>query len=63
MLFTENIVLRYHEWLDRGQEPDLVPRMRRLWTMDRVESAPPPRRRGRLLTLRHRAALAFSRGA
>jgi hypothetical protein len=31
MLLTENIVLRVHEWLDRHEEPDLVPRLRRVW--------------------------------
>jgi hypothetical protein len=33
MLLTENIVYRVREWLDgRDDEPDLVPRIRRLWT-------------------------------
>jgi hypothetical protein len=62
MLFTENIAVRYREWCDRRQEPDLVPRMRRLWRMGRIESAPPPRGRRRLLALLHRAALEVSRG-
>lgn len=63
MLLAENIVIRYHEWRDRKQEPDLVPRMRRLWSVDRIESAPPPRCRRKLLVHRHRAALGVSRGA
>ncbi len=64
MLLTENIVVRYHEWLDRRtEEPDLVPRMRRLWSVDRIESAPRPRRRHRLLAIPHRATFEASRGA
>jgi hypothetical protein len=64
MLLTENIVVRYREWRDRATEkPDLVPRMRRLWSMDRIETARQSRGRRRLLPLRHRAALGVSRGA
>lgn len=64
MLLTENIVVRYGEWRDRRTtEADLVPRLRRLWSRDRVESAPQPSGRRRLLALRHRAALDVSRGA
>jgi hypothetical protein len=38
MLLTENIALRVREWLDREtEEPDLVPRFRRLWTEPRLE--------------------------
>ncbi len=62
MLLTENIVVRYREWRDRKQEPDLVPRLRRLWKMAPVEPAPQPHG-SRLLDLRHRAPLAGSRGA
>jgi hypothetical protein len=64
MLLTDNIVVRYLEWRDRRTEtPDLVPRMRRLWKVDRVEPARHPRGRRRLLALRHRATLEVSRGA
>ena len=64
MLLTENVVVRYREWRDRATEkPDLVPRLRRLWSRDRVEPAPQPRSRRRLPALRHRAALEVSRGA
>ncbi len=62
MLITDNIVVRYHEWLDRKQEPDLVPRLRRLWKMDHSELAPRPRGH-RLVDLRHRAALGVQRSA
>jgi hypothetical protein len=57
MLLTENIVVRYREWLDRSEQPDLVPRMRRLWSQARVEPAPQPRSRRRLLVLRHRTTV------
>ncbi len=63
MLLTENIVVRYREWRDRKQEPDLVPRLRRLWSVDLIESAPRPRGRHHLLALWRRAALGVSRGA
>lgn len=62
MLLTENIVVRYREWRDRKQEPDLVPRLRRLWSVDHIEPAPRPRGRHHLLALRRRAALEVSRG-
>jgi hypothetical protein len=64
MLLTENLAVRYREWRDRETEdPDLVPRLRRLWGRDRIEAAPRPRAHRRLLALRHRAALQLSRGA
>lgn len=64
MLLTDNIVLRYCEWRDRANEmPDLVPRMRRLWSAERSSAASKPGRSRRLLALRHRAALHVPRGA
>jgi len=64
MLLTENIVVRYREWRDRAtDEPDLVPRLRRLWSVDRVQSATHPRGRRRLLALRHRVTLGATRPA
>ncbi len=36
MLLTENIAFRVREWLDRRDEPDLVPRFRRVWAAARV---------------------------
>ena len=62
MLLTENLVVRYREWRDRANdEPDLVPRLRRLWSRARIEPARPPRATHRFLALRHRAALNASR--
>jgi hypothetical protein len=63
MLLTDNIVVRYREWRDREEQPDLVPRLRRLWSRDRIEPVRGPRGRRRLLGLRHRPALGVSRGA
>ena len=37
MLLIENIVVRWQEWRDRQEEePDLVPRLRKVWTAPRV---------------------------
>jgi len=37
MVLVENIVFRWREWRDRQEEePDLVPRLRRVWTAPRV---------------------------
>lgn len=65
MLLTENLAVRLHEWLDREtEEPDLVPRFRRLWTEPRVRpAAPKPPGLRRLLALRDRPALETPRGA
>jgi hypothetical protein len=41
MLVTENIAFRLREWLDRREEePDLVPRLRRLWKAPAVARLP-----------------------
>ena len=58
MLLTENIALRVREWLDREtEEPDLVPRFRRLWT---GPCTPPEHEKPagrRLMALRRRPVL------
>ena len=41
MVLVENIVFRWREWRDRQEEePDLLPRLRRVWTAPRVPVAP-----------------------
>lgn len=64
MLLTENIVLRCREWRDRRtDEPDLVPRMKRLWGRELVERVPQKRGARSLLALGNRPALEAPRGA
>lgn len=59
MILTDNIAVRVREWLDRREEqPDLVPRLRRLWKAPvaaRAENSSPTHASRRLL---RRAALA-----
>jgi hypothetical protein len=62
MLLTENIVLRYHEWQDRKNKPDLVPRMRRLWKRELTDGVPRERRPYRPFVSRHHPALQSPRG-
>jgi len=40
MVLVENVLFRWREWRDAQQEePDLVPRLRRVWTAPRVPDA------------------------
>ena len=57
MLLIENLVFRWQEWRDRQEEePDLLPRIRRVWTAPRVPESRVTATRTRL-ALRHRPAL------
>jgi hypothetical protein len=41
MLLIENLAYRWKEWRDRQEEePDLVPRLRQVWTAPRFPPAP-----------------------
>ncbi len=64
MLLTENLVQRYREWADRERddEPDLVPRLRRLWTAPRAEPAAMAAHQHREIGLRRQPALESPRG-
>jgi len=54
MVLVENILFRWREWRDGQQEePDLVPRLRRVWTAPRV----PDPRESRTSALRPHPAL------
>ena len=42
MLLIENIRVRFREWRDQSEDPDLVPRLRRVWET-KPDTAPAPR--------------------
>lgn len=64
MLLTENIAVRYREWRDREtEEPDLVPRLRRLWAAPRGEAPETLLHRRPEVALRREPALEAPRGA
>ncbi len=58
MLLLDNLRYRFREWQDQPVDPDLVPRLRRLWRPEPGRPAPErsaPPRPGFLLTADHAA--------
>jgi len=57
MLLIENLAVRWREWRDRQEEePDLVPRLRKVWTAPR-DASPRATATRTTTALGHRPAL------
>lgn len=60
MLLLDNIRFRFREWQDQPVDPDLVPRLRRLWRAEPERQAPErpaPAQPGFLLAAAHVARI------